>query len=191
MANTPKPLSPFLKLVLEMGPLVAFFIANSKLGILQGTLVFMVTTAIALAVSYGIARTVPMMPLVSGVFVMLFGGLTVLLQDELFIKLKPTIVNLLFASILTTGILLGRNFLKIMFGTALTLDDEGWRVLTLRWIGFFVVLAILNEVTRRYFSTDLWVTFKTFGALPLTLVFTFCQFPLIKRHWAGEKNPFA
>jgi intracellular septation protein len=177
--------------ICEVGPLVLFFLANSKFGIFTGTAVFVVATAIAVPVNWYFERKVPIMPLVSGFFVLVFGGLTLWLNDDLFIKLKPTIVNLLFAAILTTGILLGRNFLKIMFGTALTLDEEGWRVLTLRWIGFFVVLAILNEVTRRYFSTDMWVAFKTFGALPLTLVFTFCQFPLIKRHWAGEKNPFA
>jgi len=135
--------------------------------------------------------TWPVMPLVGGFFVLLFGGLTLALDDSFFIKIKPTIVNLLFAGILATGVLLGRNFLKIMFGNALILDDSGWRVLTLRWIGFFVVLAILNEVTRRYFSDDMWVTFKTFGIMPLTLLFTLFQFPLIKRHWAGEKNPFA
>ncbi len=171
--------------------MVLFFLANSKFGIFTGTAVFVVATAIAVPVNWYVERKVPIMPLVSGFFVLLFGGLTLWLQDDLFIKLKPTIVNLLFAGILAAGVALGRNFLKIMFGSALSLDDAGWRVLTLRWIGFFVVLAILNELTRRYFSTDLWVTFKTFGILPLTLLFTFFQFPLIKRHWAGEKNPFA
>ncbi len=175
----------------EIGPLVLFFIANGKFGIFTGTAVFVVATAIAVPVNWYVERKIPIMPLVSGFFVLLFGGLTLLLHDDQFIKLKPTIVNLLFAGILTTGILMGRNFLKIMFGSALILDDAGWRVLTLRWIGFFVVLAALNEVTWRFFSSDFWVSFKLFGIMPLTILFTFCQFPLIKRHWAGEKNPFA
>jgi intracellular septation protein len=175
----------------EVGPLVLFFVANSKFGIFTGPAVFVAATAIAVPVNWYVEKRVPIMPLVGGFFVLLFGGLTLALDDSFFIKIKPTIVNLLFAGILATGVLLGRNFLKIMFGAALVLDDQGWRVLTLRWIGFFVVLAILNEVTRRYFSDDLWVTFKTFGIMPLTILFTFFQFPLIKRHWAGEKNPFA
>lgn len=186
MANTPKPLSPFLKLVLEMGPLVVFFVANSKLGILQGTLVFMAATAIALAVSYAIARTVPVMPLVSGVFVMVFGGLTVFLQDDLFIKLKPTIVNLCFAGILLVGLAMRRIFIKIVLGAALNLTDRGWLLLTRAWICFFVTLAVLNEIVWRNFSTDLWVNYKVFVVMPLTVVFSLALIPTIMKHTVPE-----
>ncbi len=186
MTNTPKSLSPFLKLVLEMGPLVVFFLANSKLGILQGTLVFMAATAIALAVSYAISRTVPVMPLVSGAFVMVFGGLTVFLQDDLFIKLKPTIVNLCFAGILAAGLTLRRLFIKIVLGPALNLTERGWLVLTRAWIGFFLTLAGLNEIVWRNFSTDLWVDYKVFVVMPLTLVFSLALIPTIMKHTIPE-----
>jgi intracellular septation protein len=176
---------------LEIGPLLIFFLVNNKFGLMNGTLAFVVATAIALPLNWYLEKRLPVMPLVSGVFVLAFGGLTLLLDDSFFIKIKPTIVNSLFAFCLTLGLLLGRNFLKILFGSVFVLDDAGWRILTLRWIAFFIVLAILNEITWRFFSEDFWVSFKLFGALPLTLVFSFAQLPLIKRHWAGEKNPFA
>jgi len=176
---------------LEIGPLVIFFLANSRFGLMTGTAAFVVATAIALPLNWYLEKRLPVMPLVSGVFVLVFGGLTLALDDEFFIQIKPTIVNLLFAFCLTLGLFLGRNFLKILFGSVFVLDDEGWRILTIRWIGFFIVLAILNEITWRFFSKDFWVSFKLFGAMPLTLLFSFAQLPLIKRHWAGEKNPFA
>ncbi|MCB1482522.1 MAG: septation protein A [Rhodobiaceae bacterium] len=177
-----------LRLITELGPLVVFFLANWKAGIFWATGLFMAATAIALAASYIRMRTVPVMPLVTGVFVLIFGGLTLWLQDETFIKLKPTIVNLCFASILAGGLAFKRPLLKIVFASVFALDDEGWRKLTIRWMIFFVVLAILNEIVWRSFSTDTWVSFKVFGIMPLTFVFSLAQLPLLKQH-ALEESP--
>ena len=175
-------MNPLLKLGLEMGPLLIFFLVNSAQGLFVGTAAFMAATVIALGLSYGIARTVPIMPLVAAVFVLIFGGLTLLLADELFIKLKPTIVNLLFATILFVGLVTGRMFIKILLESAFQLSERGWFILTRAWIGFFVFLAILNEVVWRSVSTDAWVSFKVFGVLPITLVFSFALLPVIMRH---------
>ncbi len=182
MAPPAKSMHPLLKMALEMGPLVVFFLVNSKFGIFPGTAVFMVTTVIALGLSYAIARTIPVMPMVTAVFVMIFGGLTLYLEDDLFIKLKPTIVNALFSVILLAGLLSGRLFIKLIFESAFNLTDRGWTLLTRAWIGFFAALALLNEVVWRNFSTDTWVTFKVFGVMPLTIVFTLTLLPLITRH---------
>ena len=177
-----------LRLATELGPLVVFFLTNWKAGIFWATGLFMAATALALAASYIRMRTVPVMPLVTGVFVLVFGGLTLWLHDDTFIKLKPTIVNLCFASILAGGLVFKRPLLKIVFASVFALDDEGWRKLTIRWMIFFVVLAILNEIVWRSFSTDTWVSFKVFGIMPLTFVFSLAQLPLLKQH-ALEESP--
>jgi intracellular septation protein len=185
-------MNPFLKLALEMGPLAIFFAVNSTLGIFPGTAAFMVATIIALGISYAIARTVPLMPLVTAVFVLVFGGLTLYLEDEAFIKLKPTIVNLMFATILFVGLMTGRMFIKLVLETAMQLADRGWLLLTRAWIVFFVFLAGLNEFIWRNFSTDFWVSFKVFGVMPLTILFTFLLFPIIQRYHiqpADEDTP--
>lgn len=188
-ATADKPAaSPYLRLAIEAGPLVVFFIANRMEGIMIGTAAFMVATLIAVGVSLKLEKRLPLMPLVSCFFVLLFGGLTLALDDALFIKIKPTVVNLLFASILFVGLATGRGFLKLLMGTMLELDDAGWRKLTLRWAVFFIVLAILNEVVWRSFSTDTWVNFKVFGLMPLTLVFAMAQVPLIMKHQPGGAN---
>jgi intracellular septation protein len=171
-----------IKLGVELGPLIVFFIANSRLGIFWGTGIFMVATIISLFVSRAVLGRIPTMPLVSGFFVVVFGGLTLWLQDDQFIKLKPTIVNVLFATILLGGLVAGRSLLKIVFDDVMHLTEEGWKQLTLRWGLFFVFLAILNEVIWRNFSTDFWVSFKVFGIMPLTFVFALAQIGLLKRH---------
>jgi len=170
------------KLALEAGPLVVFFLANSYKGIFWGTGVFMVATAAALVTSRLLFGRIPVMPLVSGVFVLVFGGLTLLLQDDLFIKMKPTIVNGLFAGILFGGLALGQPLFKVLFGEVFQLREPGWRILTFRWACFFVCLALLNEIVWRSFSTDFWVSFKVFGIMPLTLAFALAQVGLLKRY---------
>jgi intracellular septation protein len=192
-----KPMNPLLKLALELGPLMVFFFANSRgewlaetfpaLGALGGPLfvatgLFMIATAIALTVSWLLVRSLPIMPLVSGVVVFVFGALTLWLQDEVFIKMKPTIVNTLFGVVLLGGLAFGKSLLGYVFNEAFKLDAEGWRKLTLRWGVFFLFLALVNEVVWRMFSTDAWVAFKVWGIMPITLIFTFSQMPLIMRH---------
>lgn len=180
-------LPPILKLATEIGPLAVFFIANARYDIFTATAAFMVAIGAAFLVSWLKLRKLPVMPMVVGVFVLVFGGLTLWLQDDTFIKLKPTIVNLLFAGILTTGLLLKRSFIKLVLEAALPpLTDDGWKQLTIRWALFFVFLAVANEVIWRNFATDVWVNFKVFGILPLTIVFTMFQMPLIKRHALAE-----
>jgi len=171
-----------LKLLLEAGPLVVFFIVNAKMGIFTATSVFMVVTVLALAFSYWKLKKLPTMPLIGGAFIMVFGGLTIILEDDTFIKLKPTIVNTLFSATLFTGLYLKKSFLKTVLESALSLDDEGWRKMTWRWAWFFLFLAIVNEAVWRTQTTDMWVSFKVFGVMPLTLLFSFSQVPLIMRH---------
>lgn len=172
----------FLKLLVELGPLVVFFATNSQAGIFYGTGAFMVATLISLVISRAMFGKVPVMPLVTGFFVLVFGGLTLLLQDELFIKMKPTIVNGIFAAILTGGMLMGRTLLKHVFGEVFRLTEEGWQKLSWRWILFFVFLALLNEIVWRNFSTDFWVSFKLFGIMPITMVFGMFQIGLLQKY---------
>jgi intracellular septation protein len=197
-----KEINPLLKLALELGPLMVFFFANARGEWLAGrfpalaafggpifiaTGLFMIATALALAVSWLLTRTLPIMPLVSGVVVFVFGGLTLYLQDDVFIKMKPTIINTLFGVVLLGGLWFGKSLLGYVFDSAFSLDPEGWRKLTLRWGLFFLFLAVINEIVWRSFSTDAWVAFKVWGIMPITLVFTFSQMPLIMRHSLDEK----
>jgi intracellular septation protein len=170
-----------LKTLLEVGPLVVFFVTNSQAGLFWGTGAFMVATIIALVASKMLVGRIPIMPLISGFFVLVFGGLTLVLQNELFIKMKPTIVNSLFAIILLGGLVYGQAFLKYLFGEVFHLTEQGWRVLTFRWALFFVVLAVLNEVVWRSFSTEFWISFKLWGIMPLTMAFAISQISLLKR----------
>lgn len=170
------------KLALETGPLGIFFLTYWLAGIFWATGSLMIATAISLAVSWRLYGRVPVMPLVSGFCVLVFGGLTLLLQDEVFIKMKPTIVNMLFASVLFGGLVFGQSLLKYLFGEVFQLSEEGWRQLTVRWGLFFVCLAVLNELVWRNFSEEFWVSFKVFGILPLSMVFALSQVGLIKRY---------
>jgi intracellular septation protein len=189
MTETPKNALPgWLRVLVEWGPLIAFFIANARAGIFWGTGVFMAATAAALAVSWTLTRRLALVPLIGAIFVAIFGGLTLWLQNDIFIKVKVTLVNVMFGSILLTGLYFGKQFLKLILGEALKMDDEGWRILTLRWGLFFFALAALNEVIWRSVTTDLWVNFKVFGILPLTLLFALSQAPLMSRHMIGESN---
>lgn len=175
------------KMALEVGPIAVFFVAvNWQGNIFVATAAFMIATTIALTVSRVVCGRIPLMPLISGVLVLVFGGLTLWLQEELFIKIKPTVVNLLFASVLFGGLYFGQSLLKYLFGEVFRLEERGWRILTMRWATFFVFLAIVNEVVWRSFSTEFWTGFKLFGIMPITMIFAISQIGLLKRY---EKRP--
>ena len=201
-ANAKPQLNPLLKLALDMGPLILFFFANSrpalfmpfvgpflpaavageKAGIFVATAVFMVAILVALAVSYALTRHLPVMALVTAVIVVVFGSLTLVLHDDTFIKMKPTIIYVLFGVLLLGGLWLNKPLLAMVFDSVFDLTEEGWRKLTLRWALFFLALAVLNEVIWRTQSTDFWVNFKVFGVLPLTFIFAALQFPLLQKY---------
>jgi intracellular septation protein len=180
-------MKPGVKLLVEMGPLIAFFIGNWLGGIFWGTGVFMVATALALAVSWALTRRLAMVPLISAVFVASFGGLTLWLHSDLFIKVKVTLINALLGTILLGGLAFGRSYLKLVMGEALKLPEAAWRTLTLRWGVFFFCLAVLNEIVWRNVSTDAWVNFKVFGLLPITFVFALANAPFMAKHAAGDE----
>ena len=173
---------PLFKLATELGPLLVFFIANAKFHLFVATGAFMVAVIVAMIASYMVTRHVPIMAVITGVIVIVFGTLTLVLHDETFIKVKPTIIYCLFAGVLGGGLLFGRSFIAIMFDQMFNLTPQGWRVLTLRWALFFFALAILNEIVWRTQSTNFWVDFKVFGVTPLTMLFAIAQMPLIKRY---------
>ena len=172
----------WVKHLVDWGPLVAFFIAFKVGGIMQATVVLIIVTVVLTSLGYALTRKIQPMPLVTLVIVCIFGGLTIWLQDETFIKMKPTIILTLFATVLIGGLAIGKPPLKFLMGSAFELDDAGWRKLTLRFGLFFLVTACINEVVWRTQSTDLWVNFKVFGIIGLNLVFMMTQLPLIKRH---------
>jgi intracellular septation protein len=175
-------LNPLLKLAFDLGPLALFFFANSRYGIFVATGTFMVAVLAALAASYVLTRHLPIMPVVTAIVVLVFGGLTLILHNDLFIKLKPTIIYVLFGGVLLGGLFFGKSFLGVVFDSLFHLSEEGWRKLTVRWALFFFVLAVLNEVVWRSTSTDVWVNFKVFGVMPLTLAFGALQYPLLKKY---------
>jgi len=187
-AMTDKPsLHPALKLGLDIGPLVLFFLGNARWGIFAATATFMVAILTALAVSYVLTRRLPVMALVSAVIVTVFGGLTLVLHDETFIKVKPTIIYALFGFTLMFGALFRKPLLEMVFDSVFNLTEEGWRKLTWRWCAFFLAMAVLNEIVWRTVSTDVWVSFKLFGAVPLTFLFAALQYPLLVKHDAGSE----
>ena len=172
----------FYKLLIDIGPLAVFFIFYTRSGLQASILPFMVATVIAVLFSYILEKKIPIMPTVGAGIVLLFGGLTIYFDNDIFFKMKPTIINVLFAVILYGGILINKPLLKYLLGAALKLEEAGWKILTQRWIGFFIALAVLNEIVWRTQSTDIWVNFKVFGILPITFIFTMTQFPLIKKY---------
>ena len=183
METPEKPqLNPLLKLVLDLGPLLLFFFANGRFGIFAATATFMVAVIAALIVSYAITKHLPIMPVVTAVVVLVFGGLTLFLHDATFIKVKPTIIYAMFGAILLGGLCFNRPLLGVVFDSLFRLTDEGWRKLTWRWMIFFFTLAVLNEIVWRNTSTDVWVDFKVFGVMPLTFLFAALQYPLTKKY---------
>jgi intracellular septation protein len=185
--TTKTHLNPFVKLALDIGPLLLFFVINSKFGIFAATGAFMAAVVVALAVSYAMIRRFPVMTVVSAIIVMVFGGLTIFLHDDTFIKVKPTLIYLLFAVVLAGGLIFRKPLLSVVFDSMFHLTDEGWRKLTIRWSVFFFVMAALNEIVWRTQTTDFWVSFKLFGFVPLTFVFAMAQLPLMKKHDASGK----
>jgi intracellular septation protein len=184
-----KTLNPIVKFILELGPLALFFAVYSRLGIFAATGILMATVLVTLGVSYAMLRRIPIMPLVTAVIVVIFGSLTLIFHDETLIKIKPTALYILFGAALFVGLWLNKPLLKILFDGALHVTDEGWRKLTWRWAFFFLGLAVLNEIVWRTQTTDLWVKLKTFGFLPLTLLFALAQTPLIMKYEAKDEAP--
>src|ERR1700761_3800852 len=183
MEPSAKPqLNPLLKLVLDLGPLIVFFFANSRSGIFVATATFMVAIVAALIVSYAMTRRLPIMPVVTAIIVLVFGSLTLVLHDATFIKVKPTIIYALFGAVLLGGLYFNKPLLGIVFDSLFHLTDEGWRKLTWRWALFFFLLAVLNEIVWRTASTNTWVDFKVFGVVPLTFLFAALQAPLLKKY---------
>jgi len=183
-----KKINPVLKFVLDIGPLLLFFAANARFGIFTATGVFMVAALAAVAVTYAITRHLAIMPMVTAVIVLVFGTLTLVLHNDLFIKVKPTIIYVLFGGTLLGGLAFGKPLLGILLDQMFTLTDEGWRKLTLRWALFFLALAVLNEIVWRTQTTDFWVAFKVFGVVPLTFIFGALQMPLLIKYGTDNKN---
>jgi intracellular septation protein len=178
--------SSLVKLLIELGPLIAFFAAYGRAGIYWATGVLMLATVVALIASWRLLGRISPVPVVTAVLVVVFGGLTFLLDDPSFIKMKPTMINLIFAGALLGGAAVGRSPLKLMLGDAFRLTPEGWRILSYRWAAFFLVLAVANEYVWRHYSEAAWVNFKVFGILPLTFLFAMTQIGVIRRFEAPE-----
>ena len=178
----PKKSPVWVKPTADCGPLIVFFIAYLRFDLMVATAALMAATAVALALSLFFERRIPMMPVITALIVGIFGGLTLWLDDEMFIKLKPTIVQGLISAVLLVGLMFGKPLLRPVMGTAWSMDDAGWRRLTFRFGCFFAAMAVVNEIVWRTQSTDFWVTFKVFGLMGLTFVFGLFQMPLLNRH---------
>jgi len=175
----------FLKFITDFGPLLIFFIVYYKSGKNLTTAIppLIIATIIAVALVYFIEKKIPYVPLIGGIVITLFGGLTLYFDNPIFIYMKPTIVNLIFACVLiVSNILYKKNFLKIFLQSAFQLDDIGWNKLNFRWAYFFIFLAFLNEIVWRTQPEVIWVNFKVWGILPITFIFTVIQVPLINKH---------
>jgi intracellular septation protein len=194
-----------IKMALELGPLVVFFIVNTKgedilaafpalnqwfsSAIIFATAVFMVAMLLSLALTWLLLKKIAVMPLVTGVVVVIFGGLTLYFQDSTFIKMKPTITNTLFGGTLLGGLIFGQSLLRYVFGDVYKLQPKGWTILTWRWGLFFIVLAVMNEVVWRTQSTDFWVAFKVWATMPITIVFAALQLPLLTKYAPTPVKP--
>ena len=181
---------PIIKLLADFGPLLIFFVIyfnndnNLKIAIPP----FIIATFIALAVVYFLEKRIPMVPLTGGILITLFGGLTLYFDNKVFFYMKPTIINLLFAGVLFFGKFFTKKpLLKMFFQSAFDLEDEGWRKLNYRWIGFFIFVAILNEIVWRTQSEIFWVNFKVWGLLPISFIFAASQFPLLNKYKINKK----
>ena len=175
----------FLKFIADFGPLLIFFTIYYKSGNNLSVAIppLIISTVIAVAVIYFIEKKIPYIPLVGGIIISLFGGLTLYFDNPIFLYMKPTIINLIFALTLLVGkLFFNKNFLKFFFKTAFQLDEAGWDKLNYRWVSFFFLLAILNEMVWRTQTEMVWVNFKVWGILPLTFIFTALQIPLINKH---------
>ena len=184
----PKKIHPVLKGSIDLGPLLLFFAVEQLADIFLATGVLMVAAATAFAVSWKLTRQIPILPSVTLIFVFIFGGLTLLLGDEDFIKIEVTLTNALCGLILLGGLAMGKSLLKIAFGEMTTIDDLGWHKLTLRMGVFLIAIAVVNEVVRRSAPTDLWVMFRVYGILVLSALFFLSQVPLIKRHMIEDST---
>jgi len=182
-----KPPPPLLKLALDIGPILIFLWANGRYGIINATGIFMAAMVISLGLTWRLERRLAPMPLFSTGLVLIFGGLTVLLADELFIKIKPTLLYCLFAALLWGGLYKGKLFIKMAFGEAFAMTEQGWSGLTHRWSWFFLALAASNEVMWRVLATDTWIAAKLFVFLPATIIFSVAQIPFIQRHAPPEE----
>jgi len=182
-----EPSPRWLRPVVEYGPLAAFIIAFYIADLFIATASIMAASILAVILSYAVERRIPMMPLITAGTIGIFGGLTLWLQDETFIKMKPTIIQLFIAAILIGGLKINRLILKSLLKSGLHMTDEGWRVLTVRFALFFFLSALINEVVWRTQSTELWINFKVFGLTGLTIIFIITQLPMMKR-FALEDN---
>ena len=176
------------RLALDLGPLLIFFAAFKYLGIFGATAAFIAAVLIALALSYLIERRLSPMPLFTAVLVVIFGGLTLYLRNDVFIKMKPTVLYGFFGLVLLGGLLFNRLFIKYVFAQAFDLDERGWKKLTVRWGLFFLCLAAINEAVWRATSTASWVTFKVWVIIPLIFLFALAQTPLVIKHQAPESG---
>ncbi len=176
-----KKLNPLLRLAFDLGPLAVFFIGYTFGDFFVATAIFMVSLFASMALSYFLTRHLPVMSIVSGIIVAVFGGLTLFLHDETFFRMKPTIIYALFGSLLLGGLMLGKPLIAAVLGEAVDLTEEGWKILSLRWGLFFFVLAAMNEAVRLGFP-DYWVQFKVFGATALTIGFAMLQTPIMMKY---------
>ena len=180
----------FIKFATDFGPLLAFFIIyykNDK-DLVSAIPALIIATLIAICIIYMLEKRIPILPLMGAVLVCLFGGLTIFFDNPIFIYLKPTIINLIFAFALFFGkFVLNKNFLKKLFESSIKLEEAGWDKLIIRWVGFFIFLAILNEAVWRTQTEEFWINFKVWGILPITFVFTAFQLPLIQKYKKREE----